>query len=89
MLRAAGRGARLAGVGSLAGLKWAGGRGAEGARWVGEQAGDAWDRLPVEDVQEKVGDYLESAKETIEDAVETELRDLRKAIRRQRKRLGI
>lgn len=89
MLRAAGRGAKVAGAGSMAGLRWAGGRGATGARWVGEQAGDLWDRVPVEEVQDHVGDLLESAKDTIEDAVESELRDLRKSIRRQRKRLGI
>ena len=34
-------------------------------------------------------DYMGRARETIDDAVESELKDLRRAIRRQRKRLGI
>ncbi len=89
MLRAAGRGAKWAGTGGLAGARWAGGRGADGARWVGEQAEDLWDRVPVDDARERVGEMLSAAKESIEDAVESELRDLRKSIRRQRKRLGI
>jgi hypothetical protein len=33
--------------------------------------------------------YVGRARETIDDVVESELRDLRRAIRRQRKRLGI
>lgn len=89
MMRAAGRGARAAGRGSAAGLMWAGARGAKGARWAGEQAGDLWDRVPVDEIQDTVGDYLESARDAIEDAVESELNDLRKSIRRQRKRLGL
>ena len=89
MLRAAGRGARAAGKGSAAGLMWAGTHGARGAKWAGEQAGDLWDRMPMDEIQDRLGDYLESAKDAIEDAVESELSDLRKSIRRQRKRLGL
>ena len=40
-------------------------------------------------VRAQVGDYLESARETITDAVESELKDLRRSIRRQRRRLGL
>jgi len=48
-----------------------------------------WDRVPVDTVREELGDALDSAREKVADVVETELRDLRKAIRRQRKRLGV
>ena len=89
MMRAAGRGAKAAGRGGAAGLMLAGARGAKGARWAGEQAGDLWDRVPVDEIQDRLGDYFESARDTIEDAVESELNDLRKSIRRQRKRLGL
>jgi len=50
---------------------------------------DAWDRIPREEIQEKVHDYFESARDTIEDLVQSELQDLRRAIRRQRKKLGL
>jgi hypothetical protein len=40
-------------------------------------------------VREELGDALDSARDAVADVVESELRDLRKAIRRQRKRLGI
>lgn len=89
MLRAAGRGAKWAGSGSMAGARWAGDHGARGARWIGDQAEDLWDRVPADEVRGRVGDMLASAKETIEDAVESELKDLRKSIRRRRRRLGI
>jgi hypothetical protein len=47
------------------------------------------DKLPLDDIGERIGDYLDAAKGAIEDTVMGELQDLRKAIRRQRKRLGI
>jgi hypothetical protein len=50
---------------------------------------DAWERLPREEIASRVRDYVETARESIDDFVETELRDLRNAIRRQRKRLGV
>ena len=46
-----------------------------------------WDRS--EDLREQVSDYVGRAREAIDDAVESELKDLRRAIKRQRKRLGI
>jgi hypothetical protein len=36
-----------------------------------------------------VRDYVDAAREAINETVEHEARDLRKAIRRQRKRIGI
>jgi hypothetical protein len=47
------------------------------------------DNLPLEEIGESLGSYLESARETIDDAVARELKSLRKAVRRQRKRLGV
>ena len=82
----------LAGVagGAAAGAaRWAGKRGRQGARWAAKRGSEAWDRVPVDAVREEIGDALDTAREKVADVVETELRDLRKAIRRQRKRLGV
>ncbi|HEY8175021.1 MAG TPA: hypothetical protein VIF32_04995 [Gemmatimonadaceae bacterium] len=78
-----------------AGAKYA----SRGARVAWDHGVDAWDRIPRDeirekardyrdDIGEKVHDYFESARETIDDLVESELKDLRRAIRRQRKKLG-
>jgi len=48
-----------------------------------------WDRVPVDDMRDEIGDAVDAAREAVADVVETELKDLRKAIRRQRKRLGV
>jgi hypothetical protein len=40
-------------------------------------------------VRRNVSDYVEGAREAIDDVVGTELNDLRRSIRRQRKRLGV
>jgi hypothetical protein len=40
-------------------------------------------------LRRNVTDYAGSAREAIDDAVETELKDLRRSIRRQRKRFGV
>ena len=40
-------------------------------------------------VERQVRSFMEAARDRIDDAVESELRDLRGAIKRQRKRLGI
>ena len=58
-----------------------------GARWAADRSEDLWDR--TEDLREQVSDYVGHAREAIDDAVESELRDLRRAIKRQRKRLGV
>jgi hypothetical protein len=60
-----------------------------GARYAWDRGVDAWDRLPREEIEEKMHDYFESARDTIDDFVHTELKDLQRAIRRQRKKLGI
>ncbi|MDQ3697642.1 MAG: hypothetical protein M3373_06410, partial [Gemmatimonadota bacterium] len=69
---------------------WAGTHAARGAAWMQDRGEDALDALPpMDDVVEQVGDYLSAAREAINDTVSEELRDLRKSIRRQRKRIGL
>lgn len=87
--RALGRGARWAGERGAEGARWAGERSAEGARWAAKRGGKLWDRVPRDEIVETVGDYFETARRAIDDVVEDELKDLRRAIRRQRKRLGV
>jgi hypothetical protein len=100
LVRYAGRGAALAGIAGLEGAKWAGGRAVDGARWAAprarrgfnsavERGGELIDRIPVDDVIEQVRDYADTARDAINDVVKDELNDLRKAVRRQRKRIGI
>jgi len=71
------------------GAMWAGKQGARGARWAADRGEELWDRVPTEEIQERMQEYLESARDSIGEVVETELRDLRKAIRRRRKQLGV
>ncbi|HEX6629140.1 MAG TPA: hypothetical protein VF105_14415 [Gemmatimonadaceae bacterium] len=93
-------GARWAGSRGLEGARWAGERAVEGARWAGPRAkrgfrtavdrgGELIDRIPVDDVVDQMRDYVGTARDAINDAVQDELNDLRKAVRRQRKRIGI
>lgn len=63
--------------------------GAKGARKVRRSGEELIERLPLEEIGESLGEYLESARETIDDAVSRELKGLRKAVRRQRKRFGV
>jgi hypothetical protein len=81
--------ARAAGGAAIGAARWANKRGRRGAKWAAKRSGELWERVPVEAVREELGDALDSAREAVADVVESELRDLRKAIRRQRKRLGI
>jgi hypothetical protein len=93
-------GAKWAGSRGLEGARWAGDRAVEGARWAAPRAkrgfrtavdrgGELVDRIPVDDVVEQVRDYVDTARDAINDVVKDELLDLRKAVRRQRKRIGI
>jgi len=68
----------------------------EGRRPEGEQPGDRVQSAPVVlvvdddlDIAESIGDYVKSAREAIDETVSHEMNDLRKAIRRHRKHLGI
>jgi len=81
----------LEGVGR--GASWAGRRAAKasvaGARWAAKRGEEAWDRIPRDEIRDHVSDYMGRARSAIDDAVESELKDFRRAVRRQRKRLGI
>ena len=81
--------ARAAGDAAVGAARWANKSGRRGARWAAKRGGELWDRVPVDVVREEIGDALDAAREAVADVVESELRDLRKAIRRQRKRLGV
>ncbi len=101
VVRGVGRGARMAGVAGLAGAHWAGDalepaakwtrkRAKRGARWARHQGEELAERLPdLEDVTDGVREYMDAAREAINETVESEIRGLRKAIKRQRKRVGI
>jgi hypothetical protein len=75
------------------GAMWAGRKAAKngrrGARWAAERGEELWDRVPRDQIRDQVTDYVGRAREAIDDLVESELHDLRRAIRRQRKRLGV
>ena len=75
------------------GLKWAGKNawkaGSRGAKWAGEQGEDLWERVPRDEIRRGVGNAVESARDSIDHMVESELRSLRKAIRRRRQQLGL
>lgn len=59
--------------------------GRAGAEWAARQADAAADLVGPEAIR----DYLDSAREAIDGVVEEELRGLKKAIRRRRKKLGL
>ncbi|GAC1685212.1 MAG: hypothetical protein NVS9B3_03470 [Gemmatimonadaceae bacterium] len=92
-LRAAARGARWAGEQGVEGAKWGAERAAGGvadaAGWAKDRGRDLLDRVPREEIAERVEEYVDAARTTITSAVDAELRDLREALRRQRKRLGL
>ncbi|HEX6536550.1 MAG TPA: hypothetical protein VF041_18310 [Gemmatimonadaceae bacterium] len=67
----------------------AGRGGARGARWAARGGRRLLEEIPVEDISEAIGEYLASARDAIDDTVSREIKDLRKAVRRQRKRLRI
>jgi ubiquinone biosynthesis protein UbiJ len=75
-------------AGAMAGAA-AGRAGRRGAKWAARRGEDLLDRIPVEEITDSLGEYVQTAREAIDDTVTHELNDLRKAIRRHRKRLGI
>ena len=93
-------GARWAGERAAPGAQWLADQGREGARWAGKRGRDGYkaarergeeliDDLPIDDVSDSVREYVDSAREAINNVVREEMSDLRKAVRRQRKRIGI
>jgi gas vesicle protein len=92
--------ARWAGDRAAPGARWAADRGRDGARWAGDRASSGYraardrteelaDAIPVDDIADSVREYVDGAREAINDVVRAEMTDLRKAVRRQRKRIGI
>lgn len=63
--------------------------GRRGAKWAARRSEEMMDLVPVDDIAESIGDYVKNAREAIDETVSHELNDLRKAIRRHRKRLGV
>lgn len=60
-----------------------------GAKWAAQQGDAIRDNVPVSELGDSVSDYLDTARQAIDDVVTREIRELRKAIRRKRKRLGV
>ncbi|HVD05714.1 MAG TPA: hypothetical protein VNB89_06845 [Gemmatimonadaceae bacterium] len=89
LLRAAGKGAKWAGNYGMAGAKAGAKATRRGAGWVADRGEDLWDKVPVEEIGESIGEFVDEARDRIADTVESELDDLRKAIKRQRRKLGI
>ena len=54
-----------------------------------ERGEELVESLPVDEVADSVREYVDGAREAINDVVRAEMTDLRKAVRRQRKRIGI
>ena len=61
----------------------------DSASWVRGRGDAIADHFAPDDVGDQMKKYLGEARERISDAVEEELRDLRKAIRRRRRKLGV
>jgi len=60
-----------------------------GRKWATSRGQAIGSALDPSEVRDQLGDVFSSAREAISDTVESELKDLRKAMRRQRRRLGI
>ena len=75
-------------AGAMAGAA-AGRAGRQGAKWAANRGGEMWNKIPFDEIGDSIGEYVQNARETIDDTVTHELNDLRKAIRRHRKHLGI
>ena len=89
ILKGMGRGAKWAGVAGLRGAKIGAKASKRGAEWVADRGEELWDRVPTEEIGESIGEFLEEARDRIADTVESEISDLRKAIKRQRRKLGV
>ena len=63
--------------------------GAAGAVWAREHGGELIDRIPVDRIEHDVRETVGAARDRIDGLVQHELRDLRRALRTQRKRFGI
>ena len=84
----AGKGARMAAAAGATGARMAGNV-ADRARRGYDRGVEFADDISLDGIGEHLQDYFEAAKGAIEDTVSGELQDLRKSIRRRRRRLGI
>jgi hypothetical protein len=84
----AGRGAELASLAGVAGAGMAR-KAARGARRGYDRGMEMAEDMSLDGVGEQLRDYFEAAKAAVEDTVSGELQDLRKSIRRRRRRLGV
>ena len=77
----------------LRGARWAGrealSAGAAGADWARTRGGELLDRIPSDEIEESLRETVGEARDRIDGFVRSELGDLRRAVRRQRKRLGV
>ena len=63
--------------------------GTAGALWAKEHGAELIDRIPVDRIEHDVRETVGEARERIDGFVSQELRDLRRMLRQQRKRMGI
>ena len=63
--------------------------GALGAEWAKDQGGELVDRIPVDKIEHDVRETVGSARDRIDGFVSDEIRRLRRALRQQRKRMGV
>ena len=89
LLKGVGKGAKWAGVMGFRGAKAGAKAGRRGAEWVADRSEDLWEKVPAEEIGDSIGEFLEEARDRIADTVESEIKDLRKAIKRQRRKLGV
>ena len=77
----------------LRGARWAGEQalrgGAIGASWAKSRGGELIDRIPTDEIEASVRETVSDARDRIDGFVRSELSDLRRTLRRQRKRLGV
>lgn len=60
-----------------------------GAKWAKSRGSEMLDRIPMDDIEEGVRDSVSEARDRIDGFVRSELGDLRRALRKQRRRLGV
>ena len=88
-LSMAGRGMRKAGVAGMLGAAATGRTLARKVHQGVDRGVEMVEEIPFDDIADHVRDYFDAAKEAVEDTISGELRDLKKSIRRRRRRLGI
>ncbi len=63
--------------------------GKRSAQWAREHGQALWDRMPHDDIGDAVRGYAESAREAVDRAVDREIRDLKRQLRHQKRRLHV